>query len=273
MPRRAADIEGPLARVSTNDLESLGIALREGRVSPPVTASRLAAAGLAVDREGLAAACARLDASALPHVIEAALAERRRQQPGVELVWTGPEATHATTRDTRRVLEQVFRGARRRVVLAGFNFDHGEALFAPLHAAMAERGVTCDFFIDIPGDQRDVEPTDEEPVVSTHVREFLEKNWPWDLRPTFHYDPRRFDRDVYASVHAKCIVVDDERAFVTSANFTDRGQTRNIEVGVLVDDPHFATNLSGQFKRCITAGVFRPVPQGWLPPVTEVPSE
>ncbi len=32
-------------------------------------------------------------------------------------------------------------------------------------------------------------------------------------------------------LHARCVVVDRARAFVSSANFTQRGQERNIEVG------------------------------------------
>ena len=254
-----------LARVTTHDLQVLDAALAEGRLGPPVTATRLAAAGLAVDLGTAAAALRDLDAATLRPIIAATLAERRRARPHVELVWTGPEPTHATTRDTRRVLEQLFRDASRQVLVAGFSFDHGQALFAPLHEAMDDRDVRCDLFLDIPGDQRDVEPSDEQRLVSDHVARFLTANWPWDLRPAFHYDPRRFDPSVYASVHAKCVVVDGTRAFVTSANFTDRGQTRNIEVGVLVEDPHFASNLAGQLRRCTSAGVFRRVPEHWLP--------
>jgi phosphatidylserine/phosphatidylglycerophosphate/cardiolipin synthase-like enzyme len=52
---------------------------------------------------------------------------------------------------------------------------------------------------------------------------------------------------VFASLHAKCVVVDGRWVFVTSANFTDRGQTRNIEVGVLLDDERLAAVLEAQF--------------------------
>ena len=52
---------------------------------------------------------------------------------------------------------------------------------------------------------------------------------------------------IFASLHAKCVVVDGRHALVTSANSTDRGQTRNLEVGILVEDPSFATTLEAQF--------------------------
>jgi phosphatidylserine/phosphatidylglycerophosphate/cardiolipin synthase-like enzyme len=52
---------------------------------------------------------------------------------------------------------------------------------------------------------------------------------------------------VFASLHAKCVVVDGRLVFVTSANFTDRGQTRNVEVGVVLDEPRLAAVLEAQF--------------------------
>ena len=45
----------------------------------------------------------------------------------------------------------------------------------------------------------------------------------------------------------KCVVVDDERTFVTSANFTEAAQDRNIEVGVLVEGTAFASSVTEQF--------------------------
>jgi phosphatidylserine/phosphatidylglycerophosphate/cardiolipin synthase-like enzyme len=53
--------------------------------------------------------------------------------------------------------------------------------------------------------------------------------------PTFHYDLRD-SRAEGASLHAMCIVVDDRLTLIISANFTERGPTRNIELGVLTED-------------------------------------
>jgi phosphatidylserine/phosphatidylglycerophosphate/cardiolipin synthase-like enzyme len=57
----------------------------------------------------------------------------------------------------------------------------------------------------------------------------------------------------WASLHAKCIVVDEERTLITSANFTERGQTRNIEAGVLIEDRGFAEELGAQWRQLIAA--------------------
>jgi len=258
-----------LSHLPTSDLEVTLRALEAGRLSPPLTLGKLAASGLTVDRAALVRACRALPAAAIAPVIAAVLAERERRPPAVELVWTGPEPSYATARDTRRVLDHLFRAAQHQVLIAGFAFDHGASLFQPLFDAIEQRGVACELFFDVPGDQYHVHPDDEERVVSAYTRAFLDANWPWSRRPRFFYDPRRFEPRVFASLHAKCVVVDDQLAFVTSANFTDRGQTRNTEVGVLLDAPHLAGQLGAHFRRCADEGLYRLVPDRWLPPPTE----
>ena len=51
-----------------------------------------------------------------------------------------------------------------------------------------------------------------------------------------------------AVLHAKCVVVDQRYALVTSANFTPNAQLRNIELGVLLDAPTLAGQIVGQFE-------------------------
>ncbi len=67
--------------------------------------------------------------------------------------------------------------------------------------------------------------------------------------PAIHYDPEsRKHGAKRATLHAKCVVVDRRWAFVTSANFTEAAQERNIEAGVLLDHPRLAEALAGQFE-------------------------
>jgi hypothetical protein len=61
---------------------------------------------------------------------------------------------------------------------------------------------------------------------------------PLPVRPVVYYDPRSLDRslDRRATWHAK-VVVDDEVSLVTSANFTEWAQQRNLEAGALIRAP------------------------------------
>ena len=47
----------------------------------------------------------------------------------------------------------------------------------------------------------------------------------------------RWEEDFYRSLHAKVLIADGERAIIGSANLTDRGMDRNIELGVGITGP------------------------------------
>jgi hypothetical protein len=51
-----------------------------------------------------------------------------------------------------------------------------------------------------------------------------------------------------------CIVVDGHLSFVTSANFTEAAQIRNVEVGVLMRSSDIASKLTGFFDGMISKG-------------------
>jgi phosphatidylserine/phosphatidylglycerophosphate/cardiolipin synthase-like enzyme len=53
--------------------------------------------------------------------------------------------------------------------------------------------------------------------------------------------------------------VDRRVAFVTSANFTEAAQTRNIEAGALVRDDGFARRLAEHFEALADVRVLLPL--------------
>jgi phosphatidylserine/phosphatidylglycerophosphate/cardiolipin synthase-like enzyme len=68
------------------------------------------------------------------------------------------------------------------------------------------------------------------------------------------------DERQHAVLHAKLVVIDQRRTFITSANFTEAAQQRNIEAGVLVEDRAFAERVTLQFDRLIEAGSLKRLP-------------
>ena len=58
----------------------------------------------------------------------------------------------------------------------------------------------------------------------------------------------------YASMHAKCLLVDGEDLLVTSANFTFHGLHGNIEVGVRLSGPP-ASEARKIFSHLVREGV------------------
>ncbi len=242
-----------LTALTLPELQLLVRLLEDGRIGAPITAVDLQARGIGHLVGQLGALDGLADTGSVVAALRMVVAERERRQSQLELVWTGPESRGSLARDTAVVVRQMFARAKREVIVAGYSFDHGEDIFKPLHLAMAERSVSVSIFLDVP---RGDGPSDV--LVAGAVQAFLEENWPFgEPWPSVYYDPRTVEPGSVASLHAKCIVVDTCHALVTSANFTDRGHTRNIEVGVLIDDGPFASDLAAQWMGLVSSGLVK----------------
>ncbi len=249
-----------LAAVSTRDLERLLAAVKKGRLPLPLSAAGLASQTLG-HLGGALGSLSGLTPEGVIAVLSAVLAERAaRPSASAELVWTGPEGKAGWASPTPQVVESLFRRAERSMLVAGYAFDHGVEILAPIHEAMKSRGVKVDLFMNIREAPR--LEADTEGFARAEVTKFFVDQWPWEPRPEVYYDPRTVRASgpkgarEHASLHAKCVVVDERFSLVGSANFTDRGHTRNIEVGVLLDDPGLAQALLRQFRGAVAAGVF-----------------
>jgi phosphatidylserine/phosphatidylglycerophosphate/cardiolipin synthase-like enzyme len=223
-------------------------------LKPPLDRAALVGFGLRHQLEAIEYALAGHKSAACLAVLDVALAEREDRKPTPELVWTGPEAPAGTARDTAVVLRELFEGARESVILAGYDFTYARDLLAPLHRSMQARGVDARFFVHV---KQVTHGDDPEHHLEVQLGGFVAKCWTFGKpRPRIYYDKRALvPGPPYSSLHAKCVVVDGARAFVSSANFTQRAQERNIEVGVLIDDASFATFLAGQWLGLIEAGI------------------
>jgi phosphatidylserine/phosphatidylglycerophosphate/cardiolipin synthase-like enzyme len=264
--------------VADGDLAALTRALRDGAIEAPLTPTALQAAGFEHLVEPLVPYLT-LSGDALAILFETVLAERHvRRGPKVKLVWSGDDGRVSHARYTSVVVPELFTNARKHVLLAGYSFDHGAQLFAPLHAVMRGYGVQVDLFLDLAQleDALDREArratVDWGPMYAAAtsatapserarglIELFFALMWPFGPpRPRVYYDPRTAQREARMSLHAKCVVIDHEVSLVTSANFTDRGQTRNLEAGVLVEDTDFAESLERQWGNLVQAGIVVP---------------
>ncbi len=243
-----------LTGVATADLELLRRALRHGKIRQ-LDAASLTTLGLAQLADRLGPLEALAAEQALP-ALEAVIAERRHHPSShLELVWTGPEAGLRPARDSAVVVRELFSKAEQQVLVGGYRFDHGAELLRPLHRVMVERGVEATFFLDI---ERAPRGSDPQRHASQACERFYADNWPFGLpRPALYYDPRTIAPGALASLHAKCAVVDHRWVLVSSANFTDRGLYRNLEVGVLIEDQTFARRLAEQWLSLVDSGQMR----------------
>jgi phosphatidylserine/phosphatidylglycerophosphate/cardiolipin synthase-like enzyme len=237
--------------LSRPSLLALAKALQGGRLSAPYSSSEVGRYIAERERATIAEVLQRLDDGAMrpeqiAMVLELLADERLRAQvmaDRLDLVWSGPNGSRGQTRATATVVRELFAAARRSVLVASYALDRGEP------------ELEVRLFVNV------ARPYGDETPESVLLREFADafrdELWPGDRLPIVFHDPRALALgfDERACLHAKCVVIDDERALVTSANFTEAAQARNIEVGVLVDEPGVAAGLRRQFEALVAAGV------------------
>jgi len=176
----------------------------------------------------------------------------------VELVWSGTEVMPGGSRDTDRVVQHLFEEAKREVLISSYSMDTGKkakAIFGSLATRMdADAELRVRLFVNIKREKRKHKKIESAVLVQSFADSFRDKLWPGVRLPEVYYDPRSLSTDfrrARACLHAKVVVIDDPRALITSANFSEAAHARNIEAGVLLTDPVLTRALKAQFDTLV----------------------
>jgi phosphatidylserine/phosphatidylglycerophosphate/cardiolipin synthase-like enzyme len=195
-------------------------------------------------------------------LIHAIIAGRHREQILVpDLVVSGPDVPGVPTADTYAVVQSLFQEAQNEIVLAGYAFHNGRLLFERLAEQQKSRPqLRIIFHVDVP--RRSGDTSSPDAIVMRYAEEFRQRHWPWLPFPEVYYDPRALDTDSKhrASLHAKVVVVDRTKLFLTSANFTEAAQQRNVEMGLLTKVPYLAEQVATYFEGLRQAGLLLRLP-------------
>jgi len=243
----------------------LATALESGLLTTPYAPASLGSVlGISEGREGIAAALLELERLGIFGPAAAAwirtVDEETSRTPRPDLVWSGPEVPGLHARDTRRVFEELLGSAERSVLASTYAFFDGPRAFQVLAQRMdALDDLRVTLLLNIQRQRGDRTAADQ--LVRRFADRFWTADWPGSSRPSVYYDPRALEVERPAGVlHAKAVVVDDEVAFVTSANLTEAAMDRNIELGLLVRDRALAASISVHFRTLIERGLLRPLP-------------
>jgi phosphatidylserine/phosphatidylglycerophosphate/cardiolipin synthase-like enzyme len=179
---------------------------RGGLLSTPECASLLSRIALT---ESVAVVRLCLQALRIQHE------EIRPKLLDAEVVATLPPETPGIARPTERVVREMISGGTKEIILLGYQFTDRDVveLLADAMARGAEVIMICDR-----GRGSAHRVLDAWPNGTRQLRIFR--------------DRERMDGAPYASMHAKCLLVDGSDLLVTSANFTFHGLHGNIEIGV-----------------------------------------
>jgi phosphatidylserine/phosphatidylglycerophosphate/cardiolipin synthase-like enzyme len=172
-----------------------------------------------------------------------------RDDISADLVLSGPDVPGVPTAATDAVVTSLFLRAKHEIIIAGYAFHQARAILEPLANRMQESSsLKVVLHVDISRGFTDTSTS--ESIVLRFAQEFWKKHWPWKPRPGVWYDPRALEmnREERACLHAKFIAIDRDTVLITSANFTEAAQKRNIEAGLLFRSPARARQLTGYFE-------------------------
>jgi hypothetical protein len=239
-------------------------ALETGMLVPPYSELAVrAAVGGDVDAAGVCDELAALEqkgigGAAVAYALELA-AESAASVHRPDLVWSGEEVPGLHARKTRQVFDELIGGAERSLWICSYTYYNGPKAFEKLAMRMdAKSDLQVTLLLNIRRDWGDATPANR---LALAFATKLWKGWPGDHRPSVFYDPRSLKDDSETAVlHAKAVVADDEVAFVTSANLTEKAFDENIEVGMLSRDRTVAMSLSKHFRVLIERELLSPLP-------------
>jgi phosphatidylserine/phosphatidylglycerophosphate/cardiolipin synthase-like enzyme len=258
-----------LLGLADNDLRGIVMALRSNRLVSPFTAiavQRLVPGGLAPavagELQGFAdQGFTPQQLATMLDLLVQARSQRLSAEDMIDLVTTGPERGGITNRDTGVVVRELFAHANESVLVAGYAVYQGQRVFQ----ALADRMQTCPglrvrLFLDIQRGYGDTTTANE--LVARFAERFREHQWPRSRPlPHVYYYPQSLELspEIRTSLHAKCVVVDSQNVFVSSANFTEAAHDRNIEIGLLLRSRLLAERIVRHFDVLASEGFLRPV--------------
>jgi phosphatidylserine/phosphatidylglycerophosphate/cardiolipin synthase-like enzyme len=156
------------------------------------------------------------------------------------------------------VVSELFRNAQSSVLLAGYAVYKGQKVFRALAERMSDMpALQVRMFLEVPRKQGDTSSADS--LIARFSHQFKSSEWPAGMPLPNVYCCKQFLENLYgksASLHAKCIVVDNQHVFVSSANFTEAAQQRNVEIGLLLQSEVVGQHISRFFETLADTGYF-----------------
>lgn len=150
-----------------------------------------------------------------------------KPQSQISLVWSGPNLHGVPMRMTAQVIIDLIDNATTELFLSSFSFYNVKEIVDHLSIAI-NRGVSLSLLLETP--QSSHYKIKNDPIAQLD-RELINKAkiyiWP--------YKNRILEGDNQTgSLHAKFILQDKDKLFISSANLTQSALDRNIELGVII---------------------------------------
>lgn len=182
-------------------------------------------------------------------ILKSILASQKEETASnLSLVWSGPDFIISPIRRTDQVILELIQKAESRLFISSFAVYKIQNILVALEAAI-DRGIDISFLLETPQSGHFKINTDPFTVFSENIRQNA-KFYIWP------YKNRISDQDTLSGiVHAKFILQDSLKLFISSANLTGSALERNIELGVLIEDKRIISNLQNLLEELIIQNV------------------
>lgn len=182
----------------------------------------------------LAACHAELGPDPLASMLRGFAAAAKSHATDVRAVWSGPtfdgDGDHTTA-----ALAHLIDEATEDVFASTYSATADSEFVKALWRAIA-RGVRTTLLVDT---------TLKNGLVAATLQSKLHGAQFWTYIPP---------KGLYGVQHSKVVIVDSRSAFVTSANLSRAAAERNIETGVIINDPAFASRVRQRFAKLRQTG-------------------
>jgi phosphatidylserine/phosphatidylglycerophosphate/cardiolipin synthase-like enzyme len=195
-----------------------------------------------------------LDSNTVAMVLETALASNRhnRESQSIEVVWTGPDSASFPLRRTEQVILQLLETARERITMVSYAV-YRIPFIAEAISKAARRGVRLTVIVETPDK---VVGKSEYSTLAALGDEVAKCSaiyyWPKERR-------RLSASGATGLLHAKCVVADGRRLFLSSANLTQQAFSINLELGLLVKGGPVPSRVDQVFEGLIAESELVPI--------------
>ncbi|OOP72850.1 phospholipase D-like domain-containing protein [Clostridium beijerinckii] len=161
----------------------------------------------------------------------------------VEIVITAPNSFKLNARKTSAIIKELIFSAEKSITLTGYSIsDYAIELFDEI-VNKSRQGIYVNFYLN------DFE----------NKKEHLDKLLLYKSRYLNIYDYNKNTKDKMAALHAKVVVIDSYKTFISSSNLSYHGIEGNIEMGTVIESFKKAELVEEMLKELKRQKVFEKI--------------
>lgn len=164
----------------------------------------------------------------------------------LEIAWTGPGTSLVPVRRVDQVMYEMVADSQRSVLLVSYVAYGADRLIMELSRA-SSRGVEVSLVLERAEDTNGRLEFDGLKSIQARLSGVAIYHWPRERRQLSRQGKSGL-------LHAKCLVCDDRRLLVSSANLTDYALELNMELGLLITGDDAPARIAGHFRQLILQG-------------------